>query len=109
MDCSIVYEYEEEVEANLSYQSQKNMNMNGLGFVGGSAWDYPEEEIEFFPADQVVDDIMEEEDSDIESCSCSTSMDSLRLQMIENYIETHDSVDVDFDLFFQKILSIHLW
>ena len=100
MDCSIVYEYEEEVEADIC---NKNIQMNGLGFVGGPAWDYPEEEIEFFPVDQVVDDIMEEEDYDIESsCSCSTSMDSLRLQMIENYIETHDSVDVDFDLFFSR-------
>ena len=82
MDCSIDDEYQDEGRLQKS---------NGLGFFGGPTWHYPEEEIEFYPIDH---DVSLAEDSDIESCSCS-SMDNFRIAMIENYIETHDILDDD--------------
>ncbi len=80
MDRSIDDEYQDEGRLQKS---------NGLGFLGGPTWHYPEEEIEFYPIDH---DESLAEDSDIESCSCS-SMDNFRIAMIENYIETHDILD----------------
>ena len=91
MDCSIE-EYEEETEE----RTQVSNKTNGLGFSGGPTWHHPEEEIEFYPINEVEDESLDE-DSDIESCA---SVDNFRLAMIENYIETHDIMDDDFDLFY---------
>ncbi len=89
MDSSSILLDEEAKEGHLP--------KNGLGFSGGPIWQYPEEEIEFYPVDQ--DDFLEE-DSDIESCSCS-SMDAFRIAMIENFMETHDDIlEEDLDVFF---------
>jgi hypothetical protein len=94
MDCSSE-EYGEE-EAAGKFPDGYN---NGLGFFGGPAWDYPEEEIAFSPSNEVEGnqhDAIEEND-DIESCS-GASMDHIRMAMIENYIATHDIHDDDHDL-----------
>lgn len=71
---------------------------NGLGFLGGPAWHYPEEEVEFFPIDEKEVQHGVEENDASESCS-GTSMDKFRIAMIEKFICTHDIHDDDRDFF----------
>jgi hypothetical protein len=102
MDYSIEEYGEEEFAGTFP-----DANLNGLGFLGGPSWDYPEEEIEFSPSNEVENDDDEdqhdndyalEEHDDIESCSGASTSDHIRMAMIENYIATHDIHDDDRDL-----------
>jgi len=72
---------------------------NRLGFLGGPAWHYPEEEIEFSSQDESdgqLESILDDDDN--ESCS-DDSMDNFRIAMIEKYIEMHDIQVNDQNLF----------
>lgn len=95
MDCSSE-EYEVDEAGKITDE-----NSNALGFSGGPAWHYPEEEIEFFPAEDEGEDQYATDEIDAISCSSScSSMDNYRLSMIENFIGTHDIHDEDLDLLY---------
>eukprot|EP00535_Pseudo-nitzschia_heimii_P000997 CAMPEP_0197187152 /NCGR_PEP_ID=MMETSP1423-20130617/15328_1 /TAXON_ID=476441 /ORGANISM="Pseudo-nitzschia heimii, Strain UNC1101" /LENGTH=1116 /DNA_ID=CAMNT_0042638653 /DNA_START=36 /DNA_END=3383 /DNA_ORIENTATION=+ len=97
--CIEEFEEEERIAAELP----KNVIFireeaaNDLGFLGGSVWHYPEEEIEFCLLDEEEDALEMQQTSENDSYS-SGSTDNLRMAMIENYIATHDVHDDDDDL-----------
>jgi len=96
---------EREFPKDSNLETEEVIFTNGLGFLGGPAWHYPEEEIEFSTVDEVEGQHGMEENGANKSCSGS-STDNLRMAMIENYIGTHDIYDDDDDLFYVCNINI---
>lgn len=83
-------------EADIAGKLSKH-NSNDLGFFGGPAWRYPEEEIEFF-----YDGELEAETAthqiDVNEKSSDEIINNFRIAMIEYFIHAHELHDDDHDL-----------